>query len=216
MSRRVSLFIDYQNAYGQARDLFHQPTDNQTCGQFRPWELGRLICRQYNERHPGEPPLELNEVRLYRGEPVRRMSQIAYDSFQRQRTSWEQADVHVFSAPLQYDRQGEPAAEKEIDVQLAIDFVIGAVEQSDDIGVLFSFDRDRLPALRYVREHQADRCRADVAGWGRLRNGRYLSPPGERPVRHLVGKTDYERLVDMTDYTVSSSNYRRSRRRRRR
>ena len=216
MSRRVSLFIDYQNAYGQARDLFHQPDDDPTCGQFRPWALGEFVCRQYNERHPAEPPLELNQVQLYRGEPVRRMSQVAYDAFQRQRAAWEQTGVQVFSAPLQYDQHGEPQAEKEIDVQLAIDFVIGAVERTNDVGVLFSFDRDLLPALRYVRAQHAGHCRADVAGWGGIRDGRYLSPPGQRPVRHLVGKSDYQHLADATNYTKRTSNDRRARRQRRR
>lgn len=219
MSLRVSLFIDYQNAYGQARDLFHRPDDDPTCGQFRPWELGEHICSQYNERRPEQTQLVLNEVRLYRGEPDRRKNRAAaaaYDAFQRQRIAWQQMGVDVYSARLQYDGDGNPQAEKEIDVQLAIDFVIGAVERSYDVGVLFSFDRDLLPALRYVRERQVDHCRADVAGWGGIRDGRYLSPPGGRPVRHLVNKTGYERLADTTDYTVSSSNYRRARRRGRR
>ena len=216
MSLRVSLFIDYQNAYHHARSLFHSPADDRTCGHFRPWDLGHLICERYRSSRRNEVPLVLSEVRVYRGEPDRRRDARAHEAFQRQRTSWEEAGVLVRTATVQYGEHGRPQAEKEIDVMLAIDFVVGAIDRSYDVGILFSFDRDMMPALRYVRDVVSNGCRADVGGWGGIRSGRYLSPPGPPPVRHLLGKTDYEHIADSTDYTRPTSKLRRQNRRKRR
>ena len=214
MPDRVCLFVDYQNAYQQARDLFHRSTDDHTCGQFRPWEMGELLCDRYNELRPNETALVLNEVRVDRGEPDRRRDARAHDAFLRQRAAWEHMGVQVRTATLQHGSGGP--REKEIDVMLALDFVVGAIDRSYDVGVLFSFDRDFVPALNLVRERMAGLCRADVAGWGGIRSGRYLVPPGPPPIRHLFGKVAYERLADVADYTKPTSKHRRENQRRRR
>ena len=41
--------------------------------------------------------------------------------------------------------------EKGVDVQIAIDLVIGAVEDSYDVAIIVSSDTDLIPAIRYVR-----------------------------------------------------------------
>lgn len=213
---RVSLFIDYQNAYHGARDLFHCLGDDHTCGQFFPWDLGKLICSKHNDLFQDGPFLELGEVRVYRGEPNRSRDELGHRAFQRQRTAWENAGVKVFSSLLQYSGSGEVEGEKEIDVMLALDFVTGAIHRTYDVGVLFSNDRDLMPALKYVRQHESEHCRADVAGWGGRDDGRYLQPPGARPIRHLVGRTDFSGIADNTNYARKASSFRRERRRKRR
>ena len=173
-----------------------------------------MLCDQYNEMRPHETGFVLNEVRVYRGEPDRRRDARGHDAFLRQRAAWERMGVQVKTATLQYGRSGP--IEKEIDVKLALDFVVGAIDRSYDVGVLFSFDRDFVPALKLVRERMAGLCRADVAGWGEIRSGRYLVPPGPPPIRHLFGKAAYERLADVADYTRPTSKRRRENQRRRR
>lgn len=41
--------------------------------------------------------------------------------------------------------------EKGVDVQIAIDLVIGAVEDSYDTAIIVSSDTDLIPAIKYVR-----------------------------------------------------------------
>lgn len=41
--------------------------------------------------------------------------------------------------------------EKGVDVQIAIDLVIGAVEDSYDVAIVVSSDTDLIPAIKYVR-----------------------------------------------------------------
>lgn len=41
--------------------------------------------------------------------------------------------------------------EKGVDVQLAIDLVIGAVENCYDIAIIVSSDTDLIPAIRYIK-----------------------------------------------------------------
>ena len=216
MSLQVSLFIDYMNAYHSAREVFSCSPDDQMCGHFWPRKLGEVLCANYRDTYPHHQAIELHDVRVYRGEPRRNLDTPGYDAFQRQKTAWEKTGTQVFSALMQYDSAQIPVGEKEIDVMLAVDFVAGAIEGDFDIGVLFSRDRDLMPALRYVREHLDGRIRADVAGWGRVAQGKYLTPPGQPAIRHLFGRADFDRVSDSTDYRRKSSKFRKANQRKRR
>ena len=68
----VKVFIDYQNAYMRARELFGSSgTDHFRVGQFDPRGLGLLLTQL---GHGIDPARELAEVRVYRGEPDARRS----------------------------------------------------------------------------------------------------------------------------------------------
>ena len=62
---RVILFVDAQNFYHGVRSAFFRPTDSHVYGQFKPVELGQLIC----SRPPPNVTRSLHQVRIYTGRP---------------------------------------------------------------------------------------------------------------------------------------------------
>ena len=61
--------------------------------------------------------------------------------------------------------QGRPQ-EKGIDVDLAVNPVILAIQGDYDIGAVMSPDNDLLPALETVLDDGPSGCRVEVAAWG--------------------------------------------------
>ena len=218
VTRRASLFVDHQNAYCAAREVFYHaahcqsPRLDRIHGQFHPRALGELICAQYNRRHPNEDPLMLHNVFVYIGEPDRdkgstqerkRINRMEHAEFQRRRSAWRRSGVVTRSAILAYDPAGVVRAEKEIDSKLVIDFVTGAIAREYDVGIIFSADRDFVPAIEYVRESHSAHCRADIAAWGTIADGKFMRPRGLAPVRHFVSRSDYRQVADERDYRRS-------------
>ena len=199
MIRRVALFVDYENAYRNARDLFRNGAHgaNRTDGHFRPWQLGLSICRQYNRLHPREDPVELDAVRVYRGQPDRRRDPRGYAVSRAQSSQWEASGCQVFHQVLAYNNDGTQE-EKEIDVWLAVDLVAMSIERAFEIAILFSADRDFRPALRYVRDRTS--VRVDVAAWGLRSDRLFLSIEGQSPYVHWVGESQYVDVSDPVDY----------------
>jgi hypothetical protein len=121
-SRRVVVFLDYQNVYHRAREAFCARDAPAREGQVDLLALGRLLA----SRVPGG---SLTSVRAYRGRPSRRLDPRSYAAFRRQ--TWAQAErgaglVIVIARDLRYppDWPTWPAQEKGIDVALAVDFVM--------------------------------------------------------------------------------------------
>jgi hypothetical protein len=126
----------------------------------------------------------------------------------RQRVAWERTGVTVVHRPLRYphDWPTTPEQEKGIDVQLAIDFVRGYMHADYDVGVLFSFDTDLLPALEIANEVAASIKGAlapEVSSWGRGgSSGRRLRPEGIQLHCHWLGQLDYAACEDSHDYNT--------------
>ena len=110
---------------------------------------------------------------------------------------------------MAYDADGS-REEKEIDVALAIDLVVMAIESQYDVGILFSQDRDFLPALRYVRDHTA--ARADIAGWVGGGERVTLQVEGRKLRQHHLGENDYIAVSDDNDYRRKPKRRKRRRR----
>lgn len=66
--------------------------------------------------------------------------------------------VEYCERPLVYppDYPSRPAREKGVDVQLAVDFVSGALAGRFDVGIIMSTDTDLYPALEAVRSYGID------------------------------------------------------------
>lgn len=195
---RVVLFIDYQNAYREARRTYHLESDPFWCGQFDPGRLGELLV----ERSPY--PRSLGEVRVYRGMPANEQDPKSYAAARRQIDRWTQhPKVTVITRTLTY-RTGERPREKGIDVALAVDFVTLAQRKLFDVGLLFSRDTDLKPALEYVCEQQRawGKPRAEVVAWRRddQRSGR-LSAVGHKVFCHWISEPEYTSVADSDDYT---------------
>ena len=203
MSKRTFVFVDYENAYQNARKLFHQGVrdEQDTNGHFNPWQLGEEICRLNNEiRRPSDEPLSLAAVYAYRGLPDARRD-ARYGAAKARRDAWQLLKgVEVETPTLAYDEDGD-SREKEVDVKLAIDFVTLARDEMFDVGILFSADNDFRPALRYVRDELEDGPRVDVAAWGFRTDGKFISlDDNPKVIVHFLPKSSYEIVADTDSY----------------
>ncbi len=199
---RVAVFIDYQNVYMRARDLFGQPQPHHTEGQVLPRRLGVMLT----DRGRGiDPDRALERVTVFRGEPSSKHSPRGQAACHRQTDFWRsQARVEVITRPLHYrvigTREGVEqfeVREKGIDVQIALAIALGAERDLYDVAVLFSADTDLLPALEAARSAGK---RVEVAAWKPdVGYASRLSLPGLWC--HFLTREDYERVADRTDYT---------------
>jgi uncharacterized LabA/DUF88 family protein len=190
--RRFVLFVDYQNAYMQARRCFAREASRPSAGQFRPAALGELVGARLG--------IELHQVRVYRGLPHAVRDPRSFTAADRQISAWQRNErVAVVTRPLRY-RGSLPPEEKGIDVRLAVDFVAMALRGEYDVGVLMSHDTDLVPALEAVLD-VAPAARVEVAAWapthGRVNR---LRIPGRRLWCHYLAAADYAALADGRNY----------------
>jgi hypothetical protein len=123
----------------------------------------------------------------------------------RQCAAWERAGANVSARTLRYPNSWptQPAREKGIDVQLAIDFVSGAVDGRFDVGVIFSTDTDLRPALEFVALKCGGSPRAESAAWTAPgANKAIFATNPKRTWCHYLSGTDYAAVHDPTDYNV--------------
>ena len=201
MAARVVVFVDYQNAYRWARASFHNHrTDPHWLGQFDPEGLGNQITQASG----ASGWRRLEQVRVYRGMPDGRRDSKGYAAARRQIAQWEEsALVRVVSQPLRYPRDypNAPAQEKGVDVRLAVDFVMMAVRDEYDVGVLMSNDTDFRPVLEEVEA--LDSKTVEVAAWRPLTaQPRRLWIGRNRPWCHWIDHPAYRSIQDATDYTL--------------
>jgi len=200
MPGRLVVFIDAQNMYQGAREAFFDTSASHTLGQFDPLKLGQLICAK---RPFGEEagPRDLKQVRIYMGRPESSKDPKTYGAHMRQCATWEKKGVVVRTRTLRYP-YGWPNVkpeEKGIDVALAVDFVVMAVEGEYDVGVIASTDTDLRPALEYVLGKPS--VTAEVAAWhDSIRKDLFVA--GRRMWCHRLTKADYDAVVDYTDYNI--------------
>lgn len=196
---RVSLFIDYQNVYHGARNAFHGDGVPHSAGQVSPPRLGELLVAR--------PPLagdanerRLHEVRVYRGMP--RMEDRGYEAAQRQHDAWRRGGVKVVTRPL----AGPPGGrrEKGIDVELALDFFAGALDDDFDVGIIFSADADLVPTIEKVLDPtRALDVVVEVANWWRPPASTFQLAKDLGIRHHRLTVADYERVRDRRNYTIA-------------
>ncbi len=198
MADRVVLFLDYQNVYRSAREMFHPLAAPHWCGQIHPVALGELLV----ERSPFDR--RLVEVRIYRGVPDSTKDPKGYSASQRQMAEWSKSTkTQVVTRTLRYPYgwPKEKPEEKGIDVSLAVDFVRMAIQDQFDVGILMSTDTDLKPALEAVT--QLTNRRAEVAAWSSPRShSRRLSIAGQKLWCHWLEEEDYKRVQDTRDYNI--------------
>lgn len=199
---RLNLYIDAQNVYQGARRAYFPDTFSHVDGQIDPMKLAELLC----SRDPDGLKLDLNQVRVYTGRPDSTRQPKAYSAHMKQCARWQRDGALVIPRTLRYPRNWPDvrAEEKGIDVALAIDFVMGAVDGLYDVGVLFSADTDLRPALevvkyRYAKEGPVPRVAAWLGDDGRTSQ---LRVPGYRVWCYLLTRDDYAAIRDTTDYTL--------------
>lgn len=199
---RLVVFFDYQNVYSGAREAFHSYDTPHTAGQIHPVKLAELVASR------GIGKRALTQVRIYRGRPDATRDPRGYGANLRQCTAWERSDqrVTVVTRTLRYPRgwPQERAEEKGIDVALAIDVVVMAVNGAYDIAAVMSTDTDIKPALEAVGAlggNPFPRC--EVGAWSSPQGySRRLSIPGRRVWCHWLSENDYRAVADPTDYNI--------------
>jgi hypothetical protein len=147
--RRVVVFIDYQNVYEDFRRAFVTGTLLPTHGQFHPIRLGQLLA----DRGPDFEAWRLSGVRVYTGHPAPNRNPRGAGAADRQIQAWRDAGAVVRHRPLQY-LPGQPARQKGVDVELAVDVVSMAHEKQFEIAIVASTDTDLVPALEAVQRYR--------------------------------------------------------------
>lgn len=203
VSARVVVFLDWQNVYKGAREVFCSVSAPHWQGQVDPVALAQhLAADSPFDRH-------LHQVRIYRGRPDATLDPRGYGACLRQVAAWERSPlVQTTMRTLRYpqgwpttSRVGERPQEKGIDVALAIDFVVMAVRGEFDVGILMSTDTDMKPALEVVADMTGPRV--DVAAWSAPgRHNRRLAIASRNLYCHWVGKDIYDQIADSTNYSI--------------
>jgi uncharacterized LabA/DUF88 family protein len=190
--RRTVVFIDYQNAYMQARRCFTGSRAPATAGQFDPVALGAMVAARRGST--------LHQVRIYRGLPQAERDSRSFTAADRQCGAWSRDPrAAVVTRPLRYGR-GRPQ-EKGIDVRLAVDFVAMALRGEYDVGVLMSHDTDLVPALEAVLD-LTSAAQVEVAAWAPTsRRVSRLRVPGRDVWCHELTAADYAAVADTRNYT---------------
>ncbi|MBS5977310.1 MAG: NYN domain-containing protein [Actinomyces urogenitalis] len=105
----------------------------------------------------------------------------------------------VVRSNLQYPPQwpSQPAAEKGIDVALAVNVVKYAMLGNIDAAIVFTSDKDIPPAIELV--YADTPCHVELACWS---GGRRLRFEGtQAPWCHFLKESDFLSIRDLTDYT---------------
>jgi uncharacterized LabA/DUF88 family protein len=201
---RVAIFIDYQNVYRRARDVFAAPNSRSLEGQIDPVKLAHLLVERGRAI---DSMRELSAVSVFRGVPSKKHAPVGFAASQRQGAAWSAAsNVTVISRPLRYlraaDGQGSvtwTGREKGIDVLLALAIAIGAERDDYDVCILCSADTDLLPALEHARSMGKV---VEVSGW-KPENGYVNRLHLDRLWCHWLNRQDFDSVADRTDYTRS-------------
>ncbi len=198
--KRLVLFVDDKNIWASAREAFFAPSDPRYYGQYKPIELGHLICT----KAPPELNYRLHEVRIYTGRPDANKDPRTHAAHMRQSASWTRAGARIFARPLRYPRDwpNSKPQQKGVDVALAVDFVAMAVRGEYDVGVVFSTDSDLKPALEFVAANRYPVCTIETATWRSNKYDRGLSVAGLRIWQHRLDYSDYCSIADLVNYGV--------------
>jgi len=195
MVQRVVVFVDYQNVYRRARDAFGLH-GSFVDGQVDPLSVGHLLAS-------AEEDHELVGVRVYRGMPSPNRDPVGHAATQRQIARWRESSlVTVKTRSLNYRDQGAPQ-EKGIDVQIAVDFVMLAMQGFYDVGILFSADSDLHPAVEAVGTTAGSSAVRLASWWDRRLGGpRVVKAENQVVFTHVLRRADYDAVHDPTNYAI--------------
>lgn len=189
------LFIDYQNVHFTAWECFSSyGTPVYEClidpGKFADRVLEQRAARNFEE-------VELSEIHVFRGWPSRRHEGAQHARVQKQASNWTRdRRVNMHLRTLQYPRDwpDEPAKEKGVDVELAIEVVRAAIQGTADVLIVATRDTDIVPALDLVSTSTA--ARIELATW----EGQSELKVASRPKVVRLGKSEFNRSRDTRNY----------------
>lgn len=148
---RVIVFIDGQNFYNDCKRIFGK-------GETHPHLLAKELCSP-----PYGKDRKLVQVRFYTGIHVPNRNPQMHSYMTRRIEAMKRQGVQVFTRPLKYSKEcvedrNTPGSyihiwkgrEKGVDVKLALDLVMMAIEDKYDVAVIVSTDTDLDEAVEEV------------------------------------------------------------------
>ena len=208
MTESALVIVDYQNIHLTAHELFAPAGTPKHETLVHPLHFANQVVGERNNRaiaarqagKPAPPCVELAAVHVFRGMPSNKHNPTAYRRSMAQRSEWTRdRRVHVTYRTLRYlwdsRVQGYVAAEKGIDVMLALDVVRAVREHVSDVVILATHDTDLEPALDEAMTGQG--CLIESAGWDRARQLRTATWHWHTVLR----AESFVRSRDRKDYT---------------
>jgi len=190
------MFIDYQNVHFTAWECFSTyGTPVYDClidpGKFADQVLALRSSRNFEH-------VDLTEIHVFRGWPSRKHEGAQHARVQRQQSNWTRdRRVRMHLRTLQYPRDwpDEPAKEKGVDVELAIEVVRSAITSAADVLIVATRDTDIVPALDLVASSTS--AKVELATW----DGQSELKVASRPRVVRLGRSDFNRSRDTRDYS---------------
>lgn len=196
-TRRVAVFIDYQNCLGQARLAFCNPNDPATARQILPRALAHFLASKERGAY------ELVYCGVYCGIALNSKEPKTFAARRKQAAAWQKAGCSVVMRQLRY--QGWPAErprEKGIDVRIAIDVVAKALGEEYDVAIIASCDTDLAPVVELLLELKEKNGKPDVEliAWEGFQNKVGVS--GHQLIYREITRSDFEAVSDPVDYNL--------------
>jgi uncharacterized LabA/DUF88 family protein len=194
---QVAVFIDYQNVHLTARDLFLGRSSPAEDALVDPLAVAERIV---GKRRDGG---ELASVYVYRGRPDPARQPVVAAANDAQAVVWESDPrVHLIRRDLSYrDWPRIPPKEKGIDVALAVDLTWRGMLSEYDVGIVFSRDRDLLPAIEMAFHVTSPQI--EIASWkgaGALWLPAQVALRRYLPYCHFLDADDFEAVRDRRTY----------------
>lgn len=197
---KVAVFFDWQNAYKTAREAFgllNMPNEH---GNFSPYRLARLLAAGNGRGKDGG---ELVRVEVHRGLPSQRYDSTGYAANRRQSAAWEAERPGIVVPrlrPLRYPRNypAEPAVEKGVDVQLAVNAIEASLTKQCEVAIIVSHDTDLLPVPETISRLLGGH-RVETASWSSSTFQSRLRP---KPAvyHHLITRKVFEAVETPINY----------------
>lgn len=196
---RVAVFVDWQNTYQTAREVFGWEQYPNEYGNYSPYSLARVLAAGNGRGSAGQ----LVHVGIHRGLPSQKWDPVGYAACRRQAAAWikeNPAIVRVHLRPLRY-RQGEPPREKGVDVALAVSAVewIAHTPIKCDVCIIFSHDSDLLPVVELLTRLKAPEC-VETAAWSAPGYYSKLSAREEQIHHHPISQALFEKVETRINY----------------
>ncbi len=119
--------------------------------------------------------------------------------------AWEKAGVTVRARALRYRRDWPrtDAEEKGVDVALALDAVMGAVNKLYDAAIIASVDSDLAPVVEAILELQRQNGSPAVEVIAFKGLSKRIGVSGQQLTERWISRLDWNAVADPTDYNLA-------------
>jgi uncharacterized LabA/DUF88 family protein len=172
----VGVFIDWQNTYKHAREVFGLIDEAGRRGVYDPVELSRILAFGNKRANDGD----LVRVEIHRGIPNPEKNPIGNAAVLRHQDAWLASSglVHPCLRPLRYHPETGKPEEKGVDVALGLSVAEHVLRDFIDVAILFSHDTDLLPVVESVKR---------LAGSHRIETAAWKSDDFHKRIPHVPG-----------------------------